>query len=62
MRTVFVCNLHLLPIIGGKKVIITFNFKIFAMSLSELLSILFDDKKPELIPIPIPVNNDQQRK
>ncbi len=31
------------------------------MSLSELLSILFDDKKPELIPIPIPANNDQKR-
>lgn len=30
------------------------------MSLSEFLSILFDDKKPELIPIP--VSNDQQRK
>lgn len=28
------------------------------MSLSEFLSILFDDKKPELIPIPV---NDQQR-
>jgi hypothetical protein len=31
------------------------------MSLSELLSILFDDKKPELIPIPVPVNNGQQK-
>ena len=30
------------------------------MSLSELLSILFGDKTPELIPIP--VSNDQQRK
>lgn len=30
------------------------------MSLSEFLSILFDDKKPELIPIP--VNNNQQRR
>ncbi len=33
------------------------------MSLSELLSILFDDKKPELIPIPVNNNNqNQQRK
>jgi len=31
------------------------------MSLSELLSILFDDKTPELIPIPIPANNDQKK-
>jgi hypothetical protein len=30
------------------------------MSLSEFLSILFDDKKPELIPIP--VNNNNQRR
>lgn len=31
------------------------------MSLSELLSILFDDKTPELIPIPVPVKNDQRK-
>lgn len=30
------------------------------MSLNELLSILFGDRTPELIPIP--VNNGQQRK
>ena len=45
-----------------KKYQLRLTLKIFNMSLSELLSILFDDKKPELIPIPIPVNNDQQRK
>ena len=30
------------------------------MSVSEFLSILFDDKKPELIPVP--VNNNQQKR
>lgn len=32
------------------------------MSLSELLSILFGDKTPELIPVPVNNNQNEQRK
>lgn len=32
------------------------------MSLSEFLSILFDDKRPELIPVPVNNNNNQQKR